>query len=1080
MQLRRGVLWLCTVLMLSALPSGVHARDMVNASLKAPSIDLSPALEKIETGEAQISIKTPQAKGPDALMNLEAKGPGLATHRWTIVSLMNPDPVPHDLVLEVPHQNFGGSGLIWPLQQGSRIYSVQHSGVILLTALNSAGVDAYSFRIEPGAAETFAFEMTEAGGHNVRLYQRGAYDQMQGRALFNGGMLLGIAALVAMAMGIAMVARYKLSLLAGTVFCAAGLLFVAAQVDCLPGLAGVVLSNPLQAPRVAAFSESLLSAGVVLLVLSLIDLRHTFRQARHVLLIVASMMIALAFYGLVAPALASALARVMFLLTSCAGLALSLLHVRQEGAARLPAFLFAGVTAWALLAGVALFMPTGAILSNALPMLLVGIMLLTLMVLFQPLLGMGMGEVRFEDSGRRALALAGAGQIVWDWQTERKYLHVGPELERALSLSGGALARAGGMGFVEAMHPSDKVAYLAALENAEGRGRGHFTQSFRLKKRDGKYRWFMLRARAMPGANGKAARLIGALTDVTDQRQSEDRILSDAVNDRVTGLPNRALFLDRLDSALKRAQSQTEGRLGLHVMVIDIDRFKTVNDGLGHETGDSLLAVTGRRLQQAIGPDDTLARLFGDQFVVLLNATRPQRSMSVFIENLRRAISRPVALKPRDVFLTASFGVVAVNDPKRDAYSVLKDAEIALYEAKRRGKDQVEFYRPDMGDGRSELLSLEQDLRRALERNEMEVLYQPICKLKTQELAGLEALIRWHHPTAGEIMPDRFLPVAESTGLIRELGAFVLNEAGRQLGIWQRAYRPDTPLFVSVNVSSSQLLSTELVEEVASLMQREDLQRGSLRIEVTEAVLMQNPELGAELIRRLKDLGAGVACDDFGTGFSSLSMLRRLPFDTLKIDRSFVSTEQPDERAPVILEAIVKLAHDLGMVSVAEGIERRDQLEKLVQLRCELGQGYFFGEPMSARKVGERLSGAGHLRSFSSRIASFAWTHILGARKAGEAAPVAPSPLAGAADGAAVRRPVRAPMPVRTPVSARERPVRNTDASTAPVRPSTRVRPQQTAMLRLGPDQNANDLLVAFQALVARHNKPKDGEGGET
>ena len=1060
------------VAFLAFAETGASARGQVDAALRAPSIDLMPMLEKMQTDQPEVTIKVSESKGPGTLMTLQAKGPG-PVYRWAVVSMLNRDPVPHDLVLVVPHQNFAGSGFFPPRQQGSRLFSVQHSGLSTVTALHTAGADAYAFRVEPDQPVSFALEMTAAGLNSVTLQQRMVFDGATGNDLFYQGLLIGIAMLITLVVATAAIARLKLVFAAGMVFAIGSLLFMAAQAGYLPGIAGAMLSNPAHAPQLAAISEAIMAGGLCLLVLTAIDLRQSYQHVRHVLIVAMCIAAALVIYGIFAPDIVGAAARLLFAAAAICGFVLAGLRWQvNEAAGRLPLIMFASVLAWSLVAGLAASGSPNSILAPMLSVLLVVLLMVVVMGLLQPVLGSGLGSLRFDDSGRRALALAGAGHAAWDWQAERGVLHVGPELDRALGLEAGSLSRRGVDGFLENLHPADRSAYLSAVETAEKRGRGTFSQRFRMKRRDGSLRWYMLRARAMPGSTGRAARLIGALSDITDLRIAEERILNDAVYDRVTGLPNRALFIDRLETALNRGRNHGSAG-GMHVLIIDLDRFKTVNEGLGHEIGDSLLSVTAKRLQDILGPEDTLARLFGDQFGILFEGARPSRSVNVFIENLRRTISRPVNLRPREVFLTASVGAVAVVDVDRDALSVIKDAEIALYEAKRRGKDQVEFFRADMSDDRSEFLTIEKDLRRALERKEIEVLYQPIYRLKSQELAGFEALMRWHHPQAGEILPERFVPIAEETGLIRELGNFVLNEASRQLGSWQRSYRSDPPLFVAVNVSSSQLLSSDLVDETAHLIKREDLPRGSLRIEVTEAVVMQNPELSAELLARLKALGAGIACDDFGTGYSSLGMLRRLPFDTLKIDRSFVAADESDERASIILENIVKLAHDLDMASVAEGIENRDQLNRLVQLKCDLGQGYYFGEALPARKVGEKLSGVGQFRSRSSRIASFAWNKIMGRETPSGLDGNTPLPKPAPAN---LREAVR-PMPAAPLLAPRPMAPRAPAIARAPIRPSSPTRVKPVTPREGDGDQSANDLLIAFKTLLAKNaQRSKEAE----
>jgi diguanylate cyclase (GGDEF)-like protein len=455
-------------------------------------------------------------------------------------------------------------------------------------------------------------------------------------------------------------------------------------------------------------------------------------------------------------------------------------------------------------------------------------------------------------------------------------------------------------------------------------------------------------------------------------KRAEERLLADAVRDRVTGLPNRALFLDRLEVAMRRAH--TESNRELYVIVIDLDRFKTVNEGLGFEAGDSLLSVTARRLSGLIGPEDSLARLPGDQFGVIFNGKKPKRDVIPFTEQLRGALSRPIRLRNRELFLTASYGVARFVEDPTSAEDFIKDAEIALYEAKRRGRDSIEFFRQDMRTERSELMSLEQDLRKAIERSEIEVAFQPVARLSDTQLAGFEALIRWRHRTHGLLAPDAFIALAEETGVIKELNRHVLNEAARQLGIWQRAFRPEKPLFVSVNVSSNQLLSADLVEDVRALLGREDILPGTLKLELTETLVMENPELTVEILERLKALGIGLACDDFGTGYSALASLRRLPFDTLKIDKSFLEADPEDEKAMIILETIILLAHDLGLDVIAEGIEGEEQRARLAELECDFGQGFFFGEPMTAKQVVEALGGSGYLGS-KPGIAGF-WDRV--------------------------------------------------------------------------------------------------------
>ncbi len=425
------------------------------------------------------------------------------------------------------------------------------------------------------------------------------------------------------------------------------------------------------------------------------------------------------------------------------------------------------------------------------------------------------------------------------------------------------------------------------------------------------------------------------------------------MHDNLTGLPNRELFLDRLDAALRFASADESIRPT--VLVIDLDRFKQVNDSVGLTVGDSVLLTIARRLGRLLRPHDTLARLAGDSFVmILLSESVPER-ISAFADNIRRTITAPMTFADQEIYLTASIGI-ALYEPNQGAVKredVLKNAEIAMVHAKRLGGDKVTVFRPPMRAQRNDRLTLESDLRRAVERGEMKVYFQPIVRLEDRTIAGFEALLRWDHPRLGRLGPSEFIGIAEETGLIVELGLFVLERSARELKLWQNALVVDPPIFASVNVSSRQMLRHDLLHDVKHVLSRYPVLRGSLKLELTESLVMENPEYAAQMLTRIRDLGAGLSLDDFGTGHSSLSYLERFPFDTIKIDQSFVRQNGRGGR-PLILRSMVTLAHDLGMRVVAEGAETESDTVELYQLGCEYAQGFAFGEPMTiadARKL---------------------------------------------------------------------------------------------------------------------------------
>jgi len=399
------------------------------------------------------------------------------------------------------------------------------------------------------------------------------------------------------------------------------------------------------------------------------------------------------------------------------------------------------------------------------------------------------------------------------------------------------------------------------------------------------------------------------------------------------------LGLAKLDAALRPT-----------VLVIDLDRFKQVNDSVGMAVGDSILLTLARRLGRLIKPQDTLARLAGDQFGMILLSERDSARITAFAETIRKTLRAPITFRDREIFLTTSIGMALGGGGPEHAEDVLKDAELAMFHAKRTGGDRIDVFKDAMRARKSDRLSVESDLRRALERDEIAILYQPIVRLEDRAVAGFEALARWNHPRLGRLSPAEFIHIAEETGLIVELGLFILDRTARQLSTWQRTARHRDPLFASVNVSSRQLLRHDLIQDLRTVLARAPLTRGSLKLELTESTVMENPEQAAQILQRIRDLGAGLALDDFGTGYSSLAYLQRLPFDTIKIDQSFVRMSAKGTR-PVILRSMIALAHDLGMDVVAEGAETDSDAVELFQLGCEYAQGFAFGEPLSAERA---------------------------------------------------------------------------------------------------------------------------------
>ncbi len=448
---------------------------------------------------------------------------------------------------------------------------------------------------------------------------------------------------------------------------------------------------------------------------------------------------------------------------------------------------------------------------------------------------------------------------------------------------------------------------------------------------------------------GEESAYLVTIRDITHRKQVEQKLLFGAFHDELTKLPNRALFMDRLSRRIGKLKRQTDSMFG--VLFVDLDRFKYINDSLGHHTGDVFLVHVAERLVSLLRENDSIARLSGDEFVILLDDLHDISDAVQVAKRVLDEFKKPFELHNSQVYASASIGITTSLIGYEGAHDVLRDADTALYHAKASGKARYELFTHTMHAQAVNFLELETDLRLAFERKEFVLYYQPIIDLKQMKVFGFEALLRWNHPTKGLMMPATFIDVAEETGLIVPLGMWTLGEACRQLKEWEQTAEAASTLKMSVNVSYRQFLQFDLIEQVRSTLERTGLSPERLKIELTENVLIEHTEMVNQILGELKDLNIQIDIDDFGTGYSSLSYLHRFPIDTLKIDRSFVSHMQDDEKNLEIVRSIVGLARNLDMNVVAEGIEHLEELLQLCAIECDYGQGYYFSRPLHAEKA---------------------------------------------------------------------------------------------------------------------------------
>ena|GEM_PF-126273 len=484
---------------------------------------------------------------------------------------------------------------------------------------------------------------------------------------------------------------------------------------------------------------------------------------------------------------------------------------------------------------------------------------------------------------------------------------------------------------------------LAGLKSVVKRQSDFLQIEVRHKRCGGERVWALWNVARFQDPESDEVYLILQLQDITERKQSEERLRYDAFHDPLTGLPNRALFIDHVKLTIARAQRHQGTRFA--VLFCDLDRFKVVNDSLGHMVGDQLLVEVARRLENCLRQGDTVARVGGDEFTILVEDLMEEREGVALAERIQSTVSAPFNLGGREVFTTLSIGVAVATGGYKDPEDILRDADTAMYRAKSLGKARHVVFDQSMHASAVNLLQIETDLRTALEKKQFFILYQPIVSLDNFKLCGFEALLRWHHPERGLISPLDFIPIAEETGQIIAIGEWALYEACRQMKRWEKEYGSASPLFISVNLSCKQFNNQMLLEQVGNVLNKTGISPRRLKLEITESAVMENIDSATEMLGQLRDLGVQLAIDDFGTGYSSLSYLHRFPIDTLKIDRSFVTRMADNAENVEIVRTIVMLAQVLGMDVVAEGVETKEQLKILRDLKCEYGQGYYFSRP---------------------------------------------------------------------------------------------------------------------------------------
>lgn len=554
-----------------------------------------------------------------------------------------------------------------------------------------------------------------------------------------------------------------------------------------------------------------------------------------------------------------------------------------------------------------------------------------------------------ESEERYAIAAQGANDGLWDWDLRTNEIYFSDRWKQMLGLGNGKISPSPETWF-EAIYPDDQIHVQIEVEQHLSGITPHLECEFRVLHPDGGLRWMRVRGLGLRDGSQQPYRMAGSLTDITEYRLIQEQILHDALHDAMTGLPNRILMMDRLGQAIQRAKRRS-GYL-FAILFLDLDRFKVLNDSLGHLVGDQLLIGIAQRLASCLRAEDTIARLGGDEFAILLDEVGTVDYACQVAERILTELRRPFILEGHEVFTGVSIGIAFNTQEHLQPEDLLRDADTAMYRAKSLGKDRYEVFSTAMRVEVLALLQLETELRRAVERQEFMVYYQPIVDLAQARICGFETLIRWQHPGRGVITPGEFMDIAEETGLILPMSWWVLETACQQMQQWSEQFPNSQGLAISVNLTGQHFAQPDLVSRLDNILAATQFSPQRLRLEVTETILMENTELAVQALESIRTRGIQIYMDDFGTGYSSLSYLHRFPIDTLKIDRCFISPLlHPDIQGGGIVQTILTLAKSLHLNVVAEGVETEAQCQALQRMGCTYAQGYLFAPPLSTAHV---------------------------------------------------------------------------------------------------------------------------------
>jgi len=931
--------------LMQGVVSAAYAVEPIKISSDDTALDLSGAVQIYLNQGKSFQVST--APGPDGIVRrieVQANDERPAGN-WAVFSIANPTDEQIDRLIVAPHYRLARSGLLIPDLGSVRIQSITPSEGFTLDRQASPDSDVFRLTINPSAVITFVAELGSPDLPQLYLWEPEAYkDTINSYTLYRG-ILLGISGLLALLLIILFVVKGTSLFPATAAFAWAVLAYICVDFNFLNKLFEIA---PGYEPVWRAGTEVALAASMFIFLFAYLHLHrwhYHFSFGAIVWILALCGLGGLAFFD---PVHAAGIARVSLGLTALIGVILiSYLSFRGYDRAimLIPTWLL--IIFWLVGAYAAV---TGRLDNDIVqPALAGGLVLIVLLIGFTVMQhafsGGAINQGLFSDLERQALAVMGTDNIVWDWDIARDRVITSPDL--SLYLGSAAKNLAGPMrNWLPAMHSEDRDRFRITLDSVLDTRSGRLGETFRLRSGDGQYRWFSLHARPVIGVDGEIIRCVGMMTDVTKMKRSEERLLQNSIHDNLTGLPNKQLFLDRLQSYCNFAAIDESIRPTL--LVIDFDNFRSINQRYGISVGDTFLLAIARRLNRHLRPLDTLCRLSADRFAFLLISQNDLSKVASFTLALKKTLSMPITFAKREIRLTTSIGLLPWMGGDIRAEERLNDAILAMYHAKYNGGNRIEPFQPIFRTVGIEKGLMEEELRLALAHKELDVVYNPVFNILDGTVVGFEAILQWNHPARGLIGIQDFITAAEHAGLTMPITHFAMSRIALDITYISERFSGHK-FFISANIPSAQLIRPALLNGFQAILVRTPLKEGQLQIEFSETMLMQNPELALSLSQRLKGLGIGIILNNFGAGYSSLDYFSRFPFDMIKLDHSLFNGEKPKQQ--VVLKSLIGMAHDLDFKVIANGVENENTALMLKDARCEYLQSNTFCEPMEINEA---------------------------------------------------------------------------------------------------------------------------------